>query len=92
MARPMHKDQDFASILHYWLDIHVLLINFSIPFYLGISLWKSWGPTGAENIRNGHTVTILTVGTGGIFDQRIVGGNDVPRPVQLHRSVMQNEN
>lgn len=51
MARPMYKDQDFASILHYWLDIHVLLINFSIPFYLGISLWKSWGTTSAENTK-----------------------------------------
>jgi hypothetical protein len=42
-------------------------------------------------LRDGHTVTILTVGTGGLFDQRIVGGNDVPRPAQWHRVTIHNE-
>ena len=37
-------------------------------------------------------MTILTVGTGGMFDQRIVGSNDVPRPVQWHRITIHNEN
>lgn len=39
-------------------------------------------------LRNGKTVTIFTVGTGGMFDQRLLGklpGKDLPRPVQWHR-------
>lgn len=36
-------------------------------------------------------MTILTVGTGGMYDQRFVGGNDVPRPVQWHRITIHNE-
>ncbi|KAJ4754574.1 Single-stranded DNA-binding protein [Rhynchospora pubera] len=42
-------------------------------------------------LRDGHTVTILTVGTGGMFDQRIVGGSEVPRPIQWHRIAIHNE-
>ncbi|KAJ3696123.1 hypothetical protein LUZ60_001500 [Juncus effusus] len=41
-------------------------------------------------LRDGHTVTIFTVGTGGMFDQRVVGGSDVPRPVQWHRVAVHN--
>ncbi|KAF3332540.1 Single-stranded DNA-binding protein [Carex littledalei] len=52
---------------------------------------KVGDPPVQKILRNGHTVTIC-VGTGGMFDQRIVGGNDVPRPVQWHRIVIQNEN
>lgn len=36
-------------------------------------------------------MTILTVGTGGMYDQRIVRGNDVPRPVQWHRITIHSE-
>lgn len=43
-------------------------------------------------LRDGHTVTILTVGTGGMYDQRIVTGNNAPRPVQWHRVAIHNEN
>lgn len=35
-------------------------------------------------LRNGRTVTIFTVGTGGMFDQRLLG-KGLPRPVQWHR-------
>ncbi|KAG9156699.1 hypothetical protein Leryth_006656 [Lithospermum erythrorhizon] len=42
-------------------------------------------------LRNGKTVTIFTVGTGGMYDQRIVGGNDLPRPGQWHRVAVHNE-
>uniref|UniRef100_A0A7N1A230 Uncharacterized protein n=1 Tax=Kalanchoe fedtschenkoi TaxID=63787 RepID=A0A7N1A230_KALFE len=36
-------------------------------------------------LRNGRTVTIFTVGTGGMFDQRTLGNNDLPKPAQWHR-------
>ncbi|OAY78945.1 Single-stranded DNA-binding protein, mitochondrial [Ananas comosus] len=42
-------------------------------------------------LRNGKTVTIFTVGTGGMFDQRIIGGENLPRPAQWHRIAVHNE-
>ncbi|KAH7661379.1 Single-stranded DNA-binding protein [Dioscorea alata] len=42
-------------------------------------------------LRNGKTVTIFTVGTGGMFDQRIVGAENLPRPAQWHRIAVHNE-
>uniref|UniRef100_A0A0A9FZL1 MTSSB n=1 Tax=Arundo donax TaxID=35708 RepID=A0A0A9FZL1_ARUDO len=41
-------------------------------------------------LRNGHTVTVFTVGTAGMFDQRIVG-DDLPMPAQWHRIAVHNE-
>ncbi|XP_051152869.1 single-stranded DNA-binding protein, mitochondrial [Andrographis paniculata] len=41
-------------------------------------------------LRNGKTVTTFSVGTGGMFDQRHVGENDSPRPVQWHRIAVHN--
>ncbi|XP_010524848.1 PREDICTED: single-stranded DNA-binding protein, mitochondrial-like isoform X2 [Tarenaya hassleriana] len=42
-------------------------------------------------LRNGRTVTIFTIGTGGMFDQRLVGTNNQPRPAQWHRIAVHNE-
>lgn len=42
-------------------------------------------------LRNGRTVTIFTVGTGGMFDQRLVGERDLPKPAQWHRVAVHNE-
>ncbi|XP_048424333.1 single-stranded DNA-binding protein, mitochondrial-like isoform X1 [Pyrus x bretschneideri] len=42
-------------------------------------------------LRNGRTVTIFTVGTGGMFDQRVMGAKDLPRPAQWHRIAVHNE-
>lgn len=42
-------------------------------------------------LRNGRTITIFTVGTGGMFDQRIVGAPGLPKPVQWHRIAVHNE-
>ncbi|KAM7279198.1 hypothetical protein ACFE04_006332 [Oxalis oulophora] len=42
-------------------------------------------------LRNGRTITIFTVGTGGLFDQRIVGAKDLPKPAQWHRICVHNE-
>lgn len=36
-------------------------------------------------------VTIFTVGTGGMFDQRIVGAKDLPKPAQWHRIAVHND-
>lgn len=36
-------------------------------------------------------MTIFTVGTGGMFDQRIVGAENLPRPAQWHRIAVHNE-
>lgn len=41
-------------------------------------------------LRNGRTVTIFTVGTGGMYDQRIAG-KDLPKPAQWHRIAVHNE-
>ncbi|XP_059313252.1 single-stranded DNA-binding protein, mitochondrial [Lycium ferocissimum] len=42
-------------------------------------------------LRNGRTVTIFTVGTGGMFDQRIPGDRDLPKPGQWHRIAVHND-
>ena len=42
-------------------------------------------------LRNGRTITIFTVGTGGMYDQRIVGSTHLPRPAQWHRITVHNE-
>uniref|UniRef100_A0A2P2KGA7 Single-stranded DNA-binding protein n=1 Tax=Rhizophora mucronata TaxID=61149 RepID=A0A2P2KGA7_RHIMU len=42
-------------------------------------------------LRNGQTVTVFTVGTGGLFDQRILGAKDLPRPAQWHRIAVHND-
>ncbi|XXG48747.1 hypothetical protein AAC387_Pa02g3108 [Persea americana] len=42
-------------------------------------------------LRNGRTVTIFTVGTGGMYDQRIVGTEHLPKPAQWHRIAVHNE-
>lgn len=42
-------------------------------------------------LRNGKNVTIFTVGTGGMFDQRIVGATDMPKPAQWHRIAVHND-
>ncbi|KAJ0013460.1 hypothetical protein Pint_19725 [Pistacia integerrima] len=42
-------------------------------------------------LRNGRTVTIFSVGTGGMFDQRLVGAKDLPKPAQWHRIAVHNE-
>lgn len=36
-------------------------------------------------------VTIFTVGTGGMFDQRTLGAKDLPKPAQWHRIAVHNE-
>lgn len=42
-------------------------------------------------LRNGHTVTVFTVGTGGMFDQRVIGPKDLPKPAQWHRIAVHND-
>ncbi|KAJ1263586.1 hypothetical protein BS78_09G197200 [Paspalum vaginatum] len=42
-------------------------------------------------LRNGRTVTVFTVGTGGMFDQRVIGPNDLPKPAQWHRIAVHND-
>ncbi|PKI76162.1 hypothetical protein CRG98_003523 [Punica granatum] len=42
-------------------------------------------------LRNGRTVTIFTVGTGGLFDQRTFGAKDLPKPAQWHRIAVHND-
>ncbi|KAG6492350.1 hypothetical protein ZIOFF_047307 [Zingiber officinale] len=43
-------------------------------------------------LRNGKIATIFTVGTGGMYDQRISGNEHLPRPTQWHRIAVHNEN
>ncbi|CAH9075982.1 unnamed protein product [Cuscuta epithymum] len=42
-------------------------------------------------LRNGRTVTIFTVGTGGLFDQRVVVDQSLPKPAQWHRIAVHND-
>ncbi|KAK7277981.1 hypothetical protein RJT34_23002 [Clitoria ternatea] len=42
-------------------------------------------------LRSGKNVTIFTVGTGGMYDQRIVGAKDLPKPAQWHRIAVHSE-
>uniref|UniRef100_A0A5B7BCI0 Putative single-strand-binding family protein n=1 Tax=Davidia involucrata TaxID=16924 RepID=A0A5B7BCI0_DAVIN len=72
----------------------------------GVDPRKGWGFRGVHKaiicgkvgqspvqkiLRNGRTVTIFTVGTGGLFDQRIVGAKDLPKPAQWHRIAVHND-
>ena len=41
-------------------------------------------------LRNGKSLTLFNVGTGGMFDQRNVS-EDLPKPAQWHRIVVHNE-
>ncbi|XP_038992650.1 single-stranded DNA-binding protein, mitochondrial [Hibiscus syriacus] len=42
-------------------------------------------------LRNGRTVTIFTVGTGGMYDQRIIRDQNTPKPAQWHRIAVHND-
>lgn len=42
-------------------------------------------------LRNGRTVTLFTVGTGGMFDQRIPQDGNLPKPGQWHRIAVHND-
>ncbi|KAG1355420.1 Single-stranded DNA-binding protein, mitochondrial [Cocos nucifera] len=72
----------------------------------GVDPKKGWGFRGVHKaiicgkigqmpvqkiLRNGRTITIFTVGTGGMYDQRIIGAEHLPRPAQWHRIVVHNE-
>ena len=79
-----------------------LLLQFIFPLSIRVNVLKVFfkqaiicGKVGQAPVqkilRNGRTVTIFTVGTGGMFDQRIVGGPHLPRPAQWHRIAVHNE-
>ncbi|CAN0897175.1 Single-stranded DNA-binding protein, mitochondrial [Linum grandiflorum] len=72
----------------------------------GVDPRKGWGFRGVHKaiicgkvglapvqkiLRNGRSVTIFTVGTGGLFDQRLVSAKDLPKPAQWHRIAVHNE-
>ncbi|CAH8283737.1 unnamed protein product [Eruca vesicaria subsp. sativa] len=72
----------------------------------GVDPRKGWGFRGVHRaiicgkvgqaplqkiLRNGRTVTIFTVGTGGMFDQRLMGATNQPKPAQWHRIAVHNE-
>ncbi|KAK1370745.1 Single-stranded DNA-binding protein, mitochondrial [Heracleum sosnowskyi] len=72
----------------------------------GVDPQKGWGFRGVHKaiicgkignvpvqkiLRNGRTVTIFTVGTGGMFDQRNIGSKDLPKPAQWHRIAVHND-
>ncbi|XP_040379721.1 single-stranded DNA-binding protein, mitochondrial-like isoform X1 [Oryza brachyantha] len=42
-------------------------------------------------LRNGRTVTVFTIGTGGMFDQRLAGDDTLPKPAQWHRIAVHND-
>lgn len=72
----------------------------------GVDPKKGWGFRGVHKaiicgkvgrppvqklLRNGRTVTIFTVGTAGMFDQRTLGVDKSTRPLQWHRIAVHNE-
>ncbi|ESQ38418.1 hypothetical protein EUTSA_v10028973mg [Eutrema salsugineum] len=71
----------------------------------GVDPRKGWGFRGVHRaiicgkvgqaplqkiLRSGRTVTIFTVGTGGMFDQRLMGATNQPKPAQWHRIAVHN--
>ncbi|KMT14273.1 hypothetical protein BVRB_4g076290 [Beta vulgaris subsp. vulgaris] len=42
-------------------------------------------------LRSGRTLTIFSVGTGGMWDHRSISAKDSPKPAQWHRVVVHNE-
>ena len=64
----------------------------SIKHFLQAILCGKVGQAPVQKIlRNGRTVTIFTVGTGGMFDQRIIRDQNSPKPAQWHRIAVHNE-
>ncbi|KAE9611926.1 putative primosome PriB/single-strand DNA-binding protein [Lupinus albus] len=72
----------------------------------GVDPKKGWGFRGVHKaiicgkvgqapvqkiLRNGKNITIFTVGTGGMYDQRLVGAKDMPKPAQWHRVAVHND-
>ncbi|XP_057830149.1 single-stranded DNA-binding protein, mitochondrial [Cryptomeria japonica] len=72
----------------------------------GVDPRKGWGFRGVHKaiicgkvgqtpvqkiLRNGRTVTIFTVGTDGMFDQRTIGMDRASKPLQWHRIAVHNE-
>uniref|UniRef100_A0A0D6R674 Single-stranded DNA-binding protein n=1 Tax=Araucaria cunninghamii TaxID=56994 RepID=A0A0D6R674_ARACU len=72
----------------------------------GVDPRKGWGFRGVHKaiicgkvgqtpvqkiLRNGRTVTIFTVGTAGMFDQRTIGMDRANRPMQWHRIAVHND-
>ncbi|WRX15790.1 Primosome PriB/single-strand DNA-binding - like 3 [Theobroma cacao] len=42
-------------------------------------------------LRNGRTVTMFTVGTGGMYNQKIIRDQNTPQPAQWHRIAVHND-
>ena len=67
-------------------------VNFNYCFLCQAYLCGKVGQAPVQKIlRNGRTVTIFTVGTGGLYDQRISEAQDLPKPAQWHRIAVHNE-
>ncbi|XVE89593.1 hypothetical protein DITRI_Ditri20bG0008500 [Diplodiscus trichospermus] len=75
------------------------------PLLQGVNPGKGWNYRGVHRaiicgkvgqapvqkiLRNGRTVTIFTVGTGGMYDQRITRDQNSPKPAQWHRIAVHN--
>lgn len=41
--------------------------------------------------RNGHAVTVFTVGMSGMFDERVIGPKYLPKPAQWHHIAVHND-
>ena len=85
----------FLSTLLNASDLHLFLFAMSPPCLFELKQAIICGKVGQAPVqkilRNGRTITIFTVGTGGMFDQRIVGATGLPKPVQWHRIAVHNE-
>lgn len=82
-----HSDVMLLIFIYFLSDIHPGYVEHKQAIICG-----KVGQSPVQKIlRNGRTITIFTVGTGGMYDQRIVGASGLPRPVQWHRIAVHNE-
>ncbi|KAF5463355.1 hypothetical protein F2P56_019274, partial [Juglans regia] len=75
-----------------WIQEGVRIFVVSTSAFIQAIICGKVGQAPVQKIlRKGRSVTIFTVGTGGMFDQRIVGAKDLPKPAQWHRIAVHNE-
>ncbi|XP_031388279.1 single-stranded DNA-binding protein, mitochondrial isoform X2 [Punica granatum] len=83
--------RSLSRSLTVWIREEVGVIAAFTGYLVAIICGKVGQAPVQKILRNGRTVTIFTVGTGGLFDQRTFGAKDLPKPAQWHRIAVHND-
>lgn len=79
-------------MMGYYLHMYFLEFNSDACGTIQAIICGTVGQAPVQKIlRNGRNVTVFTVGTGGMFDQRTVMEKGLPKPAQWHRIAVHND-